>query len=473
MSGNIPTYRGTNHLYMNISQKQAILNAIEAIQAFPFDQLIADNNPSGNIDEVRFGEDSALEFKSKYEKAFSQLKTELEKGLQLYLPNQETFNNEFGQVTLDSDIANFNQYLQNFAHKDNAAEILKRVVYYEIRQGFWNKSSVKQHNIDLEKLNEAQTALDLSQKNLDQNIAKFNLLQEDINTLIKAFQQTSANANLESTEINALLTQAQETIGKINTLNISAAEDAAAIKASSTTAKQQLDQITADIKTYVEDFKQIEADNKALALSLASSLDAASERLEKAKVANDYILGQKDTIVKLVGMAADGSLGYKFDSRKTELQNGIKYVWSWMVPVSIFGALYWVYLVFTNEHLTANLGNHWVNLIVNVIKTTPAWILVGFVFTQYGKERNLQEEYAFKSAIAMTLTAYAEMLSSDDGGESTAKSSKQEMLLKSIENIYAHPTSHQDKGDKSDLLSPKQLLESLKSISEVAKNVKN
>ena len=61
-------------------------------------------------------------------------------------------------------------------------------------------------------------------------------------------------------------------------------------------------------------------------------------------------------------------------------------------------------------------------------------LLVGFVFNQYGKERNLQEEYAFKSAIAMTLTSYSQMLSEDDGDIKT-KSSKQEMLLKSIKKL--------------------------------------
>ncbi|QXV66447.1 hypothetical protein INP83_05015 [Mucilaginibacter sp. 21P] len=92
---------------MNLSQKQSILNSIESILRFDFDQFIIDNNPSGNVDEIQFGDYSVQEFKKNYLKVFKQLQAELESGLGLMLPNQENFNNEFSSVTLDIETANF------------------------------------------------------------------------------------------------------------------------------------------------------------------------------------------------------------------------------------------------------------------------------------------------------------------------------------------------------------------------------
>ena len=169
-------------------------------------------------------------------------------------------------------------------------------------------------------------------------------------------------------------------------------------------------------------------------------------------------------------MAADGSLGYKFNIRQGALEKSVNKFWRWAVPGSIVIALIWVFLVFT--YFPAHVGNEWINLSINLVKTSPAWLLVGFIFSQYGKERNLQEDYAFKSAIATTLTAYSQMLCEDDGTEAKPKSSKQEMLLKSIENLYTQPILKADKSDKGDLFSSKQLAESLKSIADMVKNIK-
>jgi len=455
---------------MNVTQKQAILNAIESIMAFDFDQFILNNNPSGNVDEIKFGEYSVNEFKATYQKVFKQLKAELENGLGLMLPNQDVFNNEFSSVVLDSESTNFYAYLQNFVQKNDAAEVLKRFVYYQIKHGFWNKSAVKLHSVDSEKLNAAQDALILAQKNLTENLQEFEELKNKLTTQIDEFQMVLTKTNEESTNISKLLEGAVTETDQISVLTTSAENENTSIKALAADIKEKLNTITTNITEYEESFTTIKTANKELAESLKKDLQSAKTNLDNSTEGNKYINDQKENITKLIGMAADGSLGYKFDNRKTDLERGINRFWRWAVPLSIVGAAVWVFLIFTT--LSANLENEWVNLIVNIIKTSPAWLLVGFVFSQYGKERHLQEEYAFKSAIAMTLTAYSQMLAEDDGGETNHKSSKQEMLLKSIETIYAQPVSKSDKIEKSELLSPKQLIESLKAISEVAKNVK-
>jgi len=69
----------------------------------------------------------------------------------------------------------------------------------------------------------------------------------------------------------------------------------------------------------------------------------------------------------------------------------------------------------------------------------------------------------------MTLTAYSNMLEMRD--EENNKS-RQEMLLKSIQQVYTQPHIHTDKRDKFSF-NGKQLAESIKTLSEAVKNIKN
>lgn len=454
---------------MNITQKQSILNSIEQILAFDFDTFISQNNESGNLEEIKFGEYSVSEFKYTYLKVFRQLKIELEEGIGLMLPNQEVFNNEFGSATLDAESINFLSYIASFPHRNSAADILKRFVYYQILIGFWDKSMVKQHSIDLQQLNQAKEELSSVQKNLTRNLKVFEQLKAQFENQVNDFAAVLSGAQDQTSEITKLLEQSKSESLEISDLLSNANSSNTEISLLTSNINSKLVTVTNSISDYKKAFSQIEKDNKLLSEQLKEDLSIADENLKESKNGNAFIESKKEEIIKLVGLAADGSLGYKFNSRKEDLEKAMRNFWRYAVPGSIIIALGWVIVVFTV--LSANLGNIWINLLVNVIKTTPAWILVGFIFAQYSKERNLQEEYAFKSAIAMTLTSYSEMLSEVDGATTKVKSSKQEMLLESIKNLYTQPALLVEK-EKTDLNS-KQLIDSLKSITDMVKNIRS
>ena len=48
------------------------------------------------------------------------------------------------------------------------------------------------------------------------------------------------------------------------------------------------------------------------------------EDLKKSKEGIDFVESNKEEIVRLTGMAADGALGSKFDQRQIKLENGLK-----------------------------------------------------------------------------------------------------------------------------------------------------
>lgn len=452
---------------MNISQKQTILTEIETIQDFDLDQMIISQSPENtDLSSVMFGKYTALEFKSLLYKTLSQLKSELEKGFGLWLPNQETFYNDFGQVTLDNDLINLRTYISNIVNKNNAAEILDRLIYFQIRQGFWDRSKIKYHDINTDKINAAQQQLELVQKSLATNLESFDTLKtqfskkvEEINTFFVAKQQDMA-------EVNRLLAEATSSNTIITQLVSNSTNKDTEIDGILKYIKDKVTTITESITEYQTSFTTIQTETTQLKEQLQTGITDSLQKLEKAKEGIEFIESKKSEIVRLTGMAGDGSLGSKFDQRQVTLAGGLSF-WKWGVPAVTALSILWVITVFT--WLPSHTDNIWINLLVSLLKTSPSFILMGFVFSQYSKERNLQEEYAFKSAVAMTLTAYSGMLEKSD--DPTNKT-RQDMLLNSIQQVYLQPRIHPEKQDKIYSMNGKHLKEAIQTLSEAVKNIK-
>ena len=450
---------------MNITQKQTILNEIETIQSFDFDKSILANYPEDtDLKSIAFGKYNALEFKSLLSKTIIQLKAELSNGFGLMLPNQENFYNDFGSVTLDSDIQNLRAYLASPNNENNAAEVLDRLMYYQIRQGFWDRSKMKLHDVDTDKINAANEQLELAQKSLVDNLKTFTTLKnqfeekrEEIETFFTAKKQ-------EMTVISNLLSEAQTSNSRITDLVSSSTNKETEIDGILKNIKSKVETITDSIEEYQTDFSSIKKENLTLKSDLEDALQKALDNLKKSKDGNDFIESNRAEIVRLTGMAADGTLGSKFDQRQQKLTDGLSF-WKWGVPLVTILSIAWVLVVFTC--LATNTGNIWINLLINLLKTSPSFILMGFVFSQYNKERNLQEEYAFKSAVAMTLTAYSNMLENKD---EELNKTRQEMLLKSIEQVYNQPKIHSEKNEK---FNTNNLKEAIQTLSDVVKNIKS
>jgi len=73
-----------------------------------------------------------------------------------------------------------------------------------------------------------------------------------------------------------------------------------------------------------------------------------------------------------------------------------------------------------------------IRLITNSIKTLPFFFLLFYSIAQYNKERNFQEEYAFKSAVALTIKAYSDIVKKEE--------LKDELIVNSVSGVYKSPT---------------------------------
>lgn len=451
---------------MNINQKQTVIDSLETIKSIDVEHLLIDTYPTEtDFSKINISKYSAAEFLFLFNKMISQLGEELENGLGFLLPFTENYANDFGAVNLQNDLSHIHSYLNS--NQFTAIEpFLDRLIHYQIKNGFWSKSEVKSHSIDLEELKKQKTLIDLNQKALDKNLIAYNGLKANLETTISDFNVFIDGKKQELTQITALLSTANTQLTEINTIVSNATNKDTEIDGILKNIKDKVTTVSESITEYETDFMAIKKDNSALKLELETAIAKALEDLKKSKEGIEFIESNKEEIVRLTGMAADGALGSKFDQRQDKLEKGLTF-WKNSVPGVTLLSIIWVLVVFTC--LKANTGDVWINLLINLLKTSPVFILMGFVFSQYKKERNLQEEYAFKSAVAMTLTAYSEMLSNADNDDNN---SRQQMLLKSIELVYNQPQIHPVKNETIFSFNTKDLKETVCTLTDALKNIK-
>ena len=451
---------------MNINQKQTVLDSLEAIKSTDIEQLLIAAYPTEtDFSKINISKYSAAEFLFLFNKMISQLENEIENGLGFLLPFTENYSNDFGAVNLQNDLSNIHSYL-NSSQFTTIEPVLDRLIHYQIKNGFWNKSEVKLHSVDVEDLKKQKTLIDLNQKALDKNLIAYNGLKTNLETTISDFNVFIDEKKLELTQITTLLSTANSQLTEINTIVSNATNKDTEIDGVLKNIKDKVTVVSESITEYETDFTAIKKDNSALKLELETTIAKALEDLKKSKEGIEFIESNRADIVRLTGMAADGSLGSKFDQRQKKLESGLIF-WKWAVPIMSLITLIWIVVVFTC--LSPHFENQWLNILINIIKTSPVFVLLGFVFSQYKKERNLQEEYAFKSAVAMTLTAYSEMLSNADNDDNN---SRQQMLLKSIELVYNQPQIHPVKSETLFSFNTKDLKETVVELNDTLKNIK-
>lgn len=450
---------------MNINQKQQIIEMLDNIKEIDIDQMMLEAYPNEiDFNKISIGKYTATEIISLIDRITNQLRNELVNGLNLLLPFTENFSNDFGSVNLLQDLTNIYAYILNKQFEQTEL-LLDRLIHYQIKNGFWDKSKVKAHSIDQEELKKQKSAIELNNKALSENIKNFDSLKTRVDKIVSTFDIYIETKKEELVQIASSLVTATNQLNDINNIVANASNKETEIKGILTNLNEKVQTLNVDINDYQEDFEEIKTISITLKEELNQKITETSEKLLKAREDLEFIENNRTQIEILTGMAADGALGSKFNQRQEKLDKDLIF-WKWAVPIMTVLAGIWVVIVFSC--LLPHFKEEWINILISVLKTSPGFILLGFVFSQYKKERNLQEEYAFKSAVAMTLTAYSEMLSKSDFENNV---SRQQMLLKSIEMIYNQPYIHPVKSETLFSFNTKDLKETVNTLTETVKNL--
>lgn len=436
---------------MNQQQRTNCLQLIDNIEQFDIAHLLAKRYPGEDLRTISFADTSAAEFLENSKRMASQFKIELSGSNAKWLPtgynwDTATQSNAHRQIY---DV--LNTFWSNFSSENwtEAAQYLELIIGYEILCGFWNK--IPKLSVSENRVKQQRLLSDLS-LSLEQSKAVIKRAEERDQEL----NSSIALRKIESEQMTELLAESTRHQQQISTLlNQSSASDGS------------LQQIVSNQQTNLNETKAQIAHLSEQMLSLDSSLKEAAEKLKESEARLNHMKDKEEWVNKLAGTAAASELGGKFEARKKELRMSS---WFWLIGVIVSLVVSGAWLVkahfwLWHESNLVDSSKIWLVVAVNLGLLAPVIFGVGFMIRQYGKERHYQEEYAFRSSVAMTLSAFADRLVED-------KDERNKLIKETIEKLYRLPNLLEAQPSRSFFGPGKAIKDSIQAATEFVKEIK-
>lgn len=145
----------------------------------------------------------------------------------------------------------------------------------------------------------------------------------------------------------------------------------------------------------------------------------------------------KDQIREQIQQATGFQLFGAFQARQNEIAKS-KNIWVYAIAALVaISAGVTIWIAHEAQFYSANNFAFWVKLSL----TVPLGFAITFCTVQYGRERRLEEEYAFKSSISVSLNPYRDLVHSileKDGQVDQSKYT--EFVISSVTNVFTPPT---------------------------------
>lgn len=458
---------------MNQEQKQRVLAQLEPFWKLDIDKRIAEvYKDYTDLSSIAVGYYTVSELSQYSKKVISQLGQVLETPFSNILPFQYQFQNDFGNGNLGDDLANLNAYIEanNFTE---AVNVLTRLVYYQVANGFWDKVLEKDDKKHFTRIVEMESKLNLVSEQLAKNIETNKTLLESLKTEKENLETLVTTKKKELAEIEGLLPTARNNSDEINRLLNTSTATNESINSLLTQQNTNLDTITKKIEEEKTVYTAFQKDIKELKELFNTEIENSSKKnvefdkmlasvLEQSKTFDKQIL----VLNELIGKEGAVRLFNTFNDRKKDLEAPVKR-WAWIVIGTGVAALILIIGIFTNFFgliPTMKMPDtiDWQFLVINSLKSTPIMIVLFFTIKQYVRERTFQEEYAFRSAIALTVQAYGDI----------SGSKKEELILQAVSTIYSLPSMMKDKPTGFFGYRSKTLTDTMKEINETLKTIK-
>lgn len=458
---------------MNQEQKQRVLAQLEPFWKLDIDKRIAEvYKDYTDLSSIAVGYYTVSELAQYSKKVISQLGQVLETPFSNILPFQYQFQNDFGNGNLGDDLANLNAYIEanNFAE---AVNVLTRLVYYQVANGFWDKVLEKDDKKRFAQITEMESKLKLISEQLAKNIETNKTLLESLKTEKENLELLVATKKKELAEIEGLLPTARNNSDEINRLLNTSTATNESINSLLTQQNTNLDTITKKIEEEKTVYTAFQKDIKELKELFNTEIENGSKKnvefdkmlasvLEQSKTFDKQIL----VLNELIGKEGAVRLFNTFNDRKKDLDAPVKR-WAWIVIGTGVAALFLIIGIFTNffgwiPTMPMPEKIDWQFLVINSLKSTPIMIVLFFTIKQYVRERTFQEEYAFRSAIALTVQAYGDI----------SGSKKEDLILQAVSTIYSLPSMMKDKPTSFFGYRSKTLTDTMKEINETLKTIK-
>lgn len=454
---------------MNQSQINNLSTKLSELLEVDFSTIVKEVYRDQDIESVTINGITLPDYIGLIKRMATQLEEEIGTESGYFLPHQYQYQNEFGNGNLQNDL---NQLCAHARNLPASAQFLVRLVYYQKVNGFWDRSHSKVHNLRGLQITELENRLQLISENLSQRVSDHETLEKAAQEKIGKLEAFKNQKEKElATITNNLATSNQETnqISEIHNKTISVAEKISSIFSSSSEKLTEFkEESKAEIAKVVSQQKVV-ADEITEVTEKLKHFEAERLKIDKhlADVEEKKILfdDRNSYLDELIGREVGASLFETFKQRKKELKPSVTF-WKVAVPLMSLVTIIGIYAVFSNffgyiESDPAINGNEWSAFALRSLKCLPLFILLYFSIHQYGKERHYKEEYAFKSATALTIKAYADLI--DDS------SRKDEMILASVNGVYKSPVGT-PKGSKAPI-TKSEISSMIKEVSDIKKQL--
>ena len=458
---------------MNLEQKVKVVAQLEPFWQLDIDKRIAEAYKDyTDLSSVVISYYTVAELSAYSKKMISQLGQVLETPMASILPHQYNFQNDFGSGTLSDDLTTFNTHILNndFA---NTVSVLTRLVYYQVANGFWDKVLEKDNKKRFAKIGELESKLNLIAEQVSKNVETNKSLLETLKIEKENLELLVVTKKKELGEIEGLLPTARNNADEINKLLNTSTKTDESINGLLTQQNKNLEDIGKKFeeeKTVYSAFQQEIKDLKEL---FNAEIKAGTKKNTDFDVMLASVLDQSKTFDKqilvlneLIGKEGAEKLFNTFNDRKNDLQRPVDR-WANIVFATGTIALVLIIGIFTNFFgwvggFPTATSVDWHYLLINSIKSLPVMIVLLFTIKQYVRERTFQEEYAFRSAIALTVQAYGDI----------AGSKKEELIMKAIATIYSLPSMMKEKSSSFFGYRSKILSDTMKEVNETLKTFK-
>jgi hypothetical protein len=445
-------------------------SVIKGFHELNIDNRIAEaykNQPDLSL--VKIVHFTVIEFVEFSKKAITIIEDLLNSKLITVLPTNYNFQNDFGAGDLLTDIDQYNTaFLTN--NFDAAFYNLQRIIYYLVQNGLWEKEPEKSKTKKIEIISEIESKLNLLSEKLNKNIDDNAKLLSDLNSEKVGLVNFINAKNQELNEITSLIVSARKNSDEITRLLNTGTENNQKINSILEQQNTKLEETKKRLLEEIAVYNALENNFKRLQnlyeteIGITQNKNTDFDTLLKSVTDNSSTFEARLNVLnELIGKEGAVKLFSTFNDRKKDFQAIVKRWFRTVIGTGIV-AFALVICLFTNFFGLVGgvpvIG--WEYLLINSLKSVPIMVVLYFTIRQYVKERSYEEEYAFRSAIALTVQAYGDI----------AGAKKEELIFKAVESIYTMPVMMKE---RSGLFSfrTKNINETLKQLNETIKGIKD
>lgn len=261
-------------------------------------------------------------------------------------------------------------------------------------------------------------------------------------------------------------------------------KDAEAKREQLNTLFEELQQTATRIKVVADGADKTSESASANAASVESTLtEVRAEQAEisqlkgqitELKVAAEELVQTNEKLAteskEQLAVIAGGSLSNTFEKRREVLGESARKWFFWLLA-DIAALIVIAFIVFTelrnNQELTTGF-------FLKFSLSFPFIYAAFFFHGQYRNDKDLEEEYAFKSAVSFSMNAYRKLLNEEIDSEKTEEQSRLlDFITDTIKRLYTPPRRELAYGSKKGNLESSGLVGELKDILKTIKEFNN